>query len=643
MKTTTTIRALLPAITTTRAARIAAAHARHPNTTPACVMLPTVGDYIITAAARDLRKVTRARYSSSAQPLMLQLYRDAAQYIRATYAADTITSADNDRDAAAALRDAATANTRTADRISTPAAQADALRDEADTMRSDAAELVQSALDVERHAPGLMPFGDGADIAQDAALQRWIDYTAGKPLHESASRSARSAAGKGIAAARAAAGIPSTRTKVQSFTALAAADLKRTGQLPRDAGNKDHPYTDEQRETISAHADSMREALLARYANADKIPFSVREGMTAGYYTIEYRNSARFPANWYRVAHYATLAPARLDDYATGAAEDSDSRATLADTIREIRPHMIPGAEPQPCEIISAAQLSERERRILDRATSMTDPTMAAVDIRAAERYQIATDTHAATLDPRSAKKYRAGRARREIIYRGNAAIRAAAQLEGVPAAQLPNVRSRIKKKLEAAAADLKAARQNRSGAPHITPAPRIIWWYDTQGPQTADPAPVIRWTRRPYAQDVQTISTPAQREREAIARRASEVAAYERKQAVAAAHAAAIAEATARADDYFIKPAAASAAIFEAAARARREEVFTRNYDRWEAAQKRRNAAQDAQQTTAAEERRNRYNAALRAALREMGVTWQTATPAQRQQATAAAQTARG
>lgn len=643
MKPTITTCTLLPAITTTRAARIAAAAARHPNLTPDCIMLPTIGDYIILYAARDLRKVTRARYSSSAQPLMLQLYHDAQQYVRATYAADTITSADAARDEAATLRDAATANTRTADRISTPAVQADGLRAEADTMRSDAAELVQTALDVERHAPGLMPFGDGADIAQDAALQRWIDYTAGKPLHESASRSARSAAGRAITAAKAAAGIPATRTKVDSFTAIAAADLQRAGRLPRDAGSKSHPYTDEQRGMISVHADVMRKALLARYASADKIPFSVREGMTAGYYTVEYRNSARFPANWYRVAHYATFAPIRLDDYAIGAAEDSDSRATLADTVREIRPYMIPGAEPQPCDIITAAQLSERERRILDRATSTTDPIMAAIDVRAAERYQIATDTHAATLDPRSARKYRAARARRETTARAKATLRAAVKLEGLDPNKDRHVLSRIRSKLTAARDEIAVSRRNSSGAPHITPAPRVIWWYDTQGPQTADPAPVIQWTRRSYAQDTQTISTPAQREQDAIARRAGEIAAYERKQAAAAARAAAVAASTARADDYFIKPAAASAAVFMAAARAQREAVFDRNYDRWEAAQKRRNAAQDAQQTTAAEERRNRYNAALRAALHEMGVTWQTATPAQRQQATAAAQTARG
>ena len=504
-KTITTPAALLlPAMTATRAARIAAAVTRHPNATPDNIMLPTIGDYIITAAAHDLRSVSRARYSSSAQPLMLQLYRDAQQYLRATYAADTITAADEQRDEAATLREDATSNTRTADRISTPAAQAEALRDEAQTMRDEAAELVQTALDTERHAPGLQPFGDGADIAQDAALQRWIDYTTSGAQDM---RKARSAAGRGIAAVKAAAGIPATRTKVESFDSLAAADLKRAGQLATDAGSKEHPYTDEQREAISAHADSVREAMIERYAGAEKMPFSVREGMTAGYYTIEYRNSDRFPAAWYRVSHYATFAPARLDDYATGAAEDSDSRATLADTVRELRPRMIPGAEPQSCEIIEAAKLSERERRILTRAVDQSDPIIAAVDVRAAERYQRDTDRRAAELDPRSAKKFRAGRARRETTYRSKATLRAAALLEGVPAAQLPNMRSRIKAKLTAAADDIREARHNRSGMPHINPAPRLVWWYEAQGPMPADPAPVVRWTRRPYAQDVQTIS----------------------------------------------------------------------------------------------------------------------------------------
>lgn len=508
---TTPAALLLPAMTATRAARIAAAVTRHPNATPDNIMLPTIGDYIITAAARDLRSVSRARYSSSAQPLMLQLYRDAQQYLRATYAADTITAADEQRDEAAALREDATSNTRTADRISTPAAQAEALRDEADSMRSDAAELVQTALDTERHAPGLQPFGDGADIAQDAALQRWIDYTTNGAQDM---RKARSAAGRGIAAVKAAAGIPAARTKVESFDNLAAADLKRAGELPREAGSKEHPYTDEQREAISAHADSMREAMTQRYAGAEKMPFSVREGMTAGYYTIEYRNSDRFPAAWYRVSHYATFAPARLDDYATGAAEDSDSRATLADTVREMRAHLIPGAEVEPCDIIEAAKLSDRERRILTRAVDQSDPIIAAVDLRAGERFRTDTDTHADTLSKSSAKRYRARRAAQEIQYRSAATLRAAAQLEGVPAAQLPNMRSRIKAKLTAARDDLKAARLNRSGAPQIDPAPRLVWWYEAQGPQTADPAPAIRWTRRPHAVDVQTIST-AQLEQE--------------------------------------------------------------------------------------------------------------------------------
>ena len=621
--TTTITRALLPAITTTRAARIAAAHARHLIPTTAAIV-PLYDHYdpqrdareIISNAARDAYTCTSARYRTSGQDIMRRLRNNISHDLRRMGIADKAAAEDEARKTAAAARDESTRAARIADSVNATDAERTAAAAKAAAMRNAAEDARGEADDIHRSTSS-STHTDTADIIQTAALQRLED------LHRTGAqnkRNAMRAAGQHITSIAAAQGCTATRTKVEPITA-AQLDAMRAKWPMLCTIDPDNPI------------------------KIDRLPVATL-GHSTAYISVEYRNSDRFPAGYYKITHYTTVSPLRLDDYAKGAKDDD--RTTLAETMQELATHDISDADrdhqPQLDALISAANLTERDRRILATATG-DNPRNVAAGIRAVAAHMARADAAAAAADnSRKAAAIRNNAAKRAEIIRQRARLAAAMHTEGITTdAAQRKAKSRIKARLSAAmiAAPYRAILDSTTTG-HTDPAPIIdmLAWTDRQ---TADPAPMIKWTRRTHPQKTQTISTPAQREQDAITRRAAEIAAYEHKQAAAAVKAAAVTAATARADDYFPKPAAASAAVFIAAEHARREDVFARNYDRWEAAQKRRNAAQDAQQTTAAEERRNRYNAALRAALRGMGVTWQTATPAQRQQATAAAQTARG
>ena len=621
--TTTTIRALLPAITTTRAARIAAAHARHPIPTTAAIV-PLYDHYdpqrdareIISNAAWDTYTCTAARYRTSGQDIMRRLRAAIPHDLRRMSIADKAAAERTAHKTGAAARKAALTAARIAASITTDSAERDEAATLVTALRNIAEDELGEAGDIARYI-GHSGHTDAADIIQAAALQRLED------LHRTGAqdkRNAMRAAGQHITSIAAAQGCTATRTKVEPITA-AQLDAMRAEWPMLCTIDPDNPV------------------------KIDRIPVATL-GHSTAYISVEYRNSDRFPAGYYKITHYTTVSPLRLDDYAKGAKDDD--RTTLAETLTELAKHDTSDAErdhqPQLDALLSAANLTGRDRRILAAATG-DNPRNVAAGVQAVAAHMARADAAAAAADnSRKAAAIRNNASKRAEIIRQRARLAAAMRAEGITTDTAQRkAKSRIKARLAAA---MIAAPYWRilDSAPtgHTDPAPVVdmLAWTDRQ---TADPTPMIKWTRRPYAQETQTISTPAQREQDAITRRAAEIAAYEHKQAAAAAKAAAVTAATARADDYFTKPAAASAAVFIAAEHARREDVFARNYDRWEAAQKRRNAAQDAQQTTAAEERRNRYNAALRAALYEMGVTWQTATPAQRQQATAAAQTARG
>lgn len=622
-KTTTTTRALLPAITTTRAARIAAAAARHPIPTTAAIV-PLYDHYdpqrdareIISAAAWDAYTCTDARYRASGQDIMRRLRAAIPHDLRRMSIADKAAAERAARKTGAVARKAALTAARIAASVTTDSAERDEATALVTALRNIAEDELGEAEDIARYIDH-SGYTDTADIIQTAALQRLED------LHSTGAqdkRNAMRAAGQHITSIAAAQGCTATRTKVEPTTAaqLDAMRAKWPMFCTIDPGNP---------------------------VKIDRLPVATL-GHSTAYINVEYRNSDRFPAGYYKVTHYTTTAPLRLDDYAKGAKDDD--RKTLAETLTELATHDISDADrdhqPQLDALLSAANLTERDRRILATATG-DNPRNVAAGVQAVAAHMARADAKAAQADnSRKAAAIRNNASKRAEIVRQRARLAAAMHAEGITTdAAQRKAKSRIKARLAAAmiaAPYWRILDSAPTGHADSAPVVDMLAWTDRQ---TADTAPAIKWTRQPYAQDVQTISTPAQREQDAQKRRAAEIAAYERKQAAAAARAAAIAEATARADDYFPKPAAVSAAVFTAADRARREAVFDRSYERYEAAQKRRNAAQDAQQTTAAEERRNRYNAALRAALGEMGVTWQTATPAQRAQATAAAKAARG
>lgn len=625
MTTTITTRALLPAITTTRAARITAAAARHPIPTTAAIV-PLYDHYdpqrdareIISNAAWDTYTCTAARYRASGQDIMRRLRAAIPHDLRRMSIADKAATERTAHKTGAAARKAALIAARIAASITTDSAERDEATVLAAALRNIAEDELGEAGDIARYI-GHSGHTDAADIIQTAALQRLED------LHRTGAqdkRSAMRAAGQHITSIAAAQGCTATRTKVEPITA-AQLDAMRAKWPMFCTIDPDNPV------------------------KIDRLPVATL-GHSTAYISAEYRNSDRYPAGYYKVTHYTTVAPIRLDDYAKGAKDDDHT--TLAETLTELAKHDISDAErdhqPQLDALLSSANLTNRDRRILATATG-NDPRNVAIGVQAVAAHMARADAAAAAADnSRKAAAIRNSAAKRAEIIRQRARLAAAMRAEGITTdATQRKAKSRIKARLAAAmiAAPYWAILDSAPTG-HADPAPVVdlLAWTDQQ---TADPAPIIRWTRRTHPQETQTISTPAQREQAAQERRNAEIAAYERKQAAAATRAAAVAAATARADDYFTKPAAASAAVFSAATRAHREEVFSRNYDRWEAAQERRNAAQaeqehQRQQTAAA--RLAAINAARAAAAAALGVTWATATQAQREIITAAGNAAK-
>lgn len=207
---------------------------------------------------------------------------------------------------------------------------------------------------------------DRADIVQAAAEAFW--QTANFAT-------ACKAAGKAIGAIAAANGCTATRTKVKPITAEQAEAIRKdyTTSATRVYKGGELVREDENTET-------------------ERIPFDVREGLTAGYKTIEYRNTKQYPAGWYEVKHYHTAAPyISYEAFATD--EDSPALATNGG-INAITTQQ---AAADIAALIDRARLNERERLVV---RNMLDNTAAAAGARAvaahmeetAERVKAAKD-----------------------------------------------------------------------------------------------------------------------------------------------------------------------------------------------------------------------------------------------------------
>lgn len=269
-------------------------------------------------------------------------------------------------------REAADTLQAIADRVSTPTAQAEAAAIAAAEHRTAAARELDHAERLER-VISTTSHSDRADISQAAALAYLAftaehsadEYETAEDYSREAFAAACKAAGKAIGAVAAAHGCTATRTKVEPISAEEAA------------------------------------AIMDAYPNAERIPFNVREGMTAGYITIEHRDSKRFPAGWYKVKHYHTAAPyISYEVFASGEASeamtdsDNDTPAAIIDTMPQYQTNGGINAitDAGDAERINAlfdrAKLSERERIV---CRYMTDNTAAAAGIKAVEQHQAQT------------------------------------------------------------------------------------------------------------------------------------------------------------------------------------------------------------------------------------------------------------
>ena len=483
MKTTM----LLSEITTTRAQRIRAAHDRHTVSTPVIIFAEEMAHStiinLITAASRDASTALRARYRASGQQFMNDLNQQIPHDVRRMTSTESKAStADEERKTAAAIREEAQRYDLITKRIQATEEERAAAAAIRDNMRAQANEHSGHAADINKHISHTA-HSDAADIIQNAVIARLESIrSTGHQDH----RKSISAAGASINSLAAAKGYTSTRTKVKPIEAEEVQTLAA----------KWHMYTTKDE---SGHI------------KIERVPVSVL-GQSTAYFTIEYRNTDRFPAGYYHVTHYATTAPIRLDSYAKGAKDEEGS--TYAETLKELHTYDMSDAErdhePQLQALIKAANLTERERNILAWSTDNHNPASVAVGVKAVDLYMKRTDERAeAASNSRAAAAIRNNAAKRAEIVRQRARIEAAMQVYNVPAAARRMAKSRIRAKIEAAQvfAPLWYMIDNtptaaRAAAPEAHDL--IIW---SERSTAADPAPVISWKRKPYAYTAQPVT----------------------------------------------------------------------------------------------------------------------------------------
>ena len=413
---------LLPATTATRTARINAAAARHPNTTPAVIIMAayTASNTAAIAAVREsghaaAHLAIRARHMASGLDFLRRLNLEQ-QHDRQRESIPEIANRAAAHDHAHDLHRAhADVLQAIADRVSTTVEDAATAAAAAATERAAAARELAAA-DALHRVISTTSHSDRADISQAATLTMW--ETGNFAL-------ACKAAGKAIGAVAAANGCTATRTKVKPISA-------------------DEAATEQE-----------------RHPNMDKIPFTIKRtsgSTTQGYYTIEYRNNKHFPPSWYKIFHYITVAP--VISYETFASDEDAPQLATNGGINAI----IDAQDAQDlADLFNRAHLTDRERII---CAYMIDNTAAAAGIKAvaqhqqqtAERISAATsaaqaqriqrDADRRTEDIRSAAQRdnamsRAGvysdRTRRDIMQRLRNKLAAAASNPTQPSASAAN------------------------------------------------------------------------------------------------------------------------------------------------------------------------------------------------------------
>lgn len=521
------MRIMLPTTTHTRDTITASAAALHPNITPAVIILtpyaPSSAAALLDSAHAAAHFALRARHEKSGLEFLNQL--DRAQPLDrqrenlpdiAARAALAQRAHDQHRAAADLLQSIA-------DRITTPAAQAAAAAKAAAAERAAAARELAHVQELERVISD-NSHTDREDIAQAAALELWT--TGNFAL-------ACRAAGQQISSIAAANGLDAARTDVTpipdtDLPTLYAQYAQRTHDTVTpwpalDALQAAHvlyaalPIADQRA--------ALLDTIAASYHNG-QIPHIGRKGTQDGYLTIDYRDTKRYPDGLYLVHHRKTVrAVIHYDAYT-----DPDRAPEIVDN-GGITVITNQASGDSIDELVTRANLTDRERAFL---RALLDDTAARAGIRAVAAHQRKTAARiAGARDRKSARQIQREADNQTDNIRFAAMLDSAYGRDSVGIYSDTNRRkflSRLRAKLEMArrAPDEptpaeRAERERRmwttlhSNRSHTStsatsPAPDMLTWTDNQ---TAAPAPVIQWTRRPYAQDVRTVSEDEQQRAE--------------------------------------------------------------------------------------------------------------------------------
>lgn len=316
---------------------------------------------VIRAAYVAAFLAIRARHQASGldflRRLNLEQSRDRQRENLPTIAAEALTA----RAEHAQHHAAADLYNAIADRATAPAEQRDHAAQLAKEHRA-AADRSRSTYERLERVIATTSHSDRADIVQAAAVAMWEtgNFT-----------EACKAAGKAIGAIAAANGCTATRTKVRPITKEQA-----------DAIRADY-YTSATK-VYNQSGELVREE---DSTEAARIPFKTREGLTAGYTTIEYRNSKQFPAGWYEVKHYHTAAP--CISYEVFATNEDSPELVKNDGINIITNQQ---AAEDIAALIDRAKFSHRERETVSAVLAyMMDNTAAAAGARAVAAHMAET------------------------------------------------------------------------------------------------------------------------------------------------------------------------------------------------------------------------------------------------------------
>lgn len=219
--------------------------------------------------------------------------------------------------------------------------------------------------------------------------------------------------------------------------------VKRFGDVEGVSGAITHKAT-------AAENAAAYEEWSKAHPNADKVPFAVRGGASAGYYTAEYRNTPRFPDGYYLVSHYVTESAADLDtaaDLTRAKAAAVDIRAIAADLTARQRTALY---------LMAYATGSARPTPSKDPSRNSKAAKAIAAVIRAGDAAAAALDEdtktrQAATKNDKSRQQMQRRADKRRAKVTRAAMLDKALTLAGVPASQLATQRAALRTRLDRA------------------------------------------------------------------------------------------------------------------------------------------------------------------------------------------------